>query len=40
MYATLPGIVTDDREEQPRKALTPMLVTPIGIVTDVREEQR
>ena len=27
------------REEQPEKAYSPMLVTPLGMVTEVREEQ-
>ena len=33
------GIVSEVREEQPRKAEKPILVTESGIVTDVREEQ-
>ena len=39
MLVTLLGIVTEVKEEQPRKAPSPMLVTLLGIVTEVREEQ-
>jgi len=37
--ATLPGIVTLARLEQPEKTSTPILVTPLGIVTLVRPSQ-
>ena len=37
MLVTLLGIVTEEREEQPKKALPPMLVTLLGIVIEVRE---
>ena len=39
MLVTPSGIVTDVREEQRLKALSPMLVTLSGIVTEVRDEQ-
>ena len=39
MLVTLLGMSMDVREEQPWKALLPMLVTPSGILMDVREEQ-
>ena len=39
MLVTLLGIVTEVKEEQEQKALSPMLVTPLPIVTEVREEQ-
>ena len=39
MLVTLLGIVTKVREEQSRKAPSPMLVTLLGIVMEVKEEQ-
>ena len=39
MLVTLFGIVTLARDEQPKKANSPMLVTLSGIVTLVRDEQ-
>ena len=39
MLVTLLPIVTEVREEQPRKTEFPMLVTLLGIVTEVKEEQ-
>lgn len=38
--AIVPSKVTEVREEHPRKAWFPMLVTPSGMVTEVREVQR
>ena len=39
MLVTLLPIVTEVKEEQPSKVLSPMLVTLFGIVTEVKEEQ-
>jgi hypothetical protein len=39
MLVTLSGIVIEVKEEQFRKALSPMLVTLLGIVMEVKEEQ-
>ena len=39
MLVTLSGMVREVREEQQKKAASPMLVTPSGIVMEVREEQ-
>ena len=39
MQVTLSGIVIEVKEEQPLKALSPILVTLLGIVTEVKEEQ-
>ena len=33
------GMVTEVREEQPKKAPSPIFVTEDGMVTEVREEQ-
>jgi hypothetical protein len=37
MLVTLLGMVTEVREEQPLKALFPILVTLLGMVIEVRE---
>ena len=39
MLVTLLGIVTEVKDLQPEKALSPMLVTLSGIVIEVKEEQ-
>jgi len=39
MLVTLLGIVIEVKEEQSRKAPTPILVTLLGIVMEVKEEQ-
>ena len=39
MLVTELGMVTDNKYEQPSKALSPMLVTELGMVTDHKDEQ-
>ena len=39
MLVTLLGIVMEVKEEQPSKALSPILVTLLGIVMDLKDEQ-
>ena len=39
METTESGMVTEDREEQPEKALFPMEVTESGMVTEAKDVQ-